>query len=271
MPWRSVAMQVNVSAKSTTLVDFGGIPYPTQNPQVVQDMIEKSRTVSPLDFYLNVSISQNAIDDDQTGTVQNKFRSVADAFERHINQRVFEVLNSGDGQTYDVCYDGQDFFDSDHVDDGAAYQTAQDNEFALALDLDNFETVWVAAQQFRDDQGKFVNHRFDQLVCHPSLYRTAVQVTGNQNAYDTANNEINPYSGLLKPPVVSPELDSTAWYLVASSESVKPMFVALRKRPSLIDMKFDGQQEDGGRHTFSYHGRYFVGFGDWRLAVQGNT
>lgn len=271
MPWRSVAMDVDLTAKTTTLVDLGGIPYPTENPAVVRDMIEKSLEVEPEDWYLTVSISQNAIDDDQTGTVQGKFMSVIDGFERHINERVFTVLNAGDGQTYGACYDTQDFFDSDHADPGGEYQTSQDNEYALALSPDNFETVWVAAQQTLDDQGKYTNYIYDLIVCHPTNYKKAWDISTNAMSYDTANNETNPFSGLLKIPVTSPNLDSTAWYLIASSESVKPLFVAMRKRPTLIDMKFDGQQPDGGKHYFTYHGRYVVGYGDWRLAYQGNT
>lgn len=272
MPWRNIAMDVDLTAKNTTLVDLGGIPYPTQNPQAVKDMIEKSLEVEPEDWYLTVSISQNTIDDDQTGTIESKFMSVIDGFERHLNQRVFQVLNGGDGTTYGLCYDGQEFFDSDHADPGGEYQTDQDNEYALTLSLDNFETVWVAATQTRDDQGNFTNYIYDQLVCHPTNFRIASNITGNPQSYDTGNREENPYSGLMKPPVFSPELDTTAWYLMASSEGmVKPLFVAVKKRPTLIGMEFDPQQEDGGKHYFTYHSRFKVGYGDWRLAYQGNT
>jgi phage major head subunit gpT-like protein len=271
MGWRQVAMEIDLTAASTTLVDLGGIPYPTQNPQVVQSIIEKGLTVEPEDWYLTVSLSQNLIDDDQTGSVYSKFRSVQESFDRHVEERVFTVLNAGDGQTYGAAYDGQDFFDSDHKDIGAEYTTNQDNENALALSLDNFETVHNSAQLFRNDRGKFTNYMYDLLVVHPSLRRIAVQITGNANAYDTGNQETNPYSGMLKAPLTSPWLDSTAWYLIASSERVKPLFVAVRKRPTLIDIKFDGQQENGGLHYFTYHARNVIGYGDWRLAAQGNT
>lgn len=271
MPWRNVAMDVDLTAKNTTLVDLGGIPYPTQKPKVVQDIIEKSLDVEPEDWYITVSLAQNTIDDDQTGTVESKFRSVIDGFDRHINKRVFQVLNGGDGSTYGQCYDGSDMFDDDHVDDGADYQTSQDNEFGLALTLDNFETVWVACTQFRDDQGNFTEYMYDQLIVHPSKWRIASNISGNPQSYDTDAREENPYAGTLKTPVYSPYLDSDAWYLIASSESVKPLFVAMRKNPTLTGMTFDAQEEGGGKHYFTYHARYVVGYGDWRLAAQGNT
>jgi phage major head subunit gpT-like protein len=243
---------------------------PTQNPQVVQDHIEKSITVKPQNWYMTVWISQNAIDDDQTDSLERKARQAGKNFDKHINNRVFTVLNGGDSATYGTCYDGQHFFDNDHVDEGAHYQTNQDNEFTLALSLDNFETVEVAAQKFVDDQGEYANYNYDLLVCAPDLKRTAFQIVGNPEAYDTANNEKNPYSGdydLL----TSPQLDSTAWYLAASSEEIKPILIAMRKSPTLNAMWFDPQQDDGGIYYWQWHARYEMYYGDWRLAVQGNT
>lgn len=269
--WRQVAMDVNLTAKRTTLVDLGGIPIPTKNPQVVQDILEKGLNIEPEDFYVSIAISQNAIDDDQTGTLLNRFKNIQAGFDKHINKLVFQTLNGGDGTTYGLAYDGQDFFDSDHADAGADYSTAQDNEFALTLSLDNFDTVYTAAQLFRNDKGDFTNYIYDLLVCHPSLFRVGSNVVGNTAAYDTANREDNPYSGRMKPVLTAPELDTTAWYLIASGEGAKPLFVGMRKRPELTGMEFDAQAEDGGRHIFTYHARYVVGFGDWRLAVQGNS
>lgn len=270
MPWRRVAMEVPLSARSTTLVDLGSVPAPTQKPQVVQEMIEKSLTVAPQDWYVTLTVSGNQIDDDQTGDLLRKIQDLRPAFDRHINSRVFTVLNAGDGQTYGACYDGQDFFDSDHVDKGAHYQTSQDNENALALSAANFNTVWVSAQSFVDDQGEYTNYNYDLIVCNPSLNTVAANIVGNPNEYGSSNLNINPYQGRLSY-ITSPYLDTSAWHLIASNESTKPLLVGVKKPPQLNDMWFDPQQEDGGRHYFQYHGRYVVVYGDWRLAVQGQT
>ena len=88
---------------------------------------------------------------------------------------------------------------------------------------------------------------------------------------DTANREENPFSGLMKPPLVSPELDTTAWYLIASGEAHKPLIVAMKEQPGLQHAWFDPQTPDGGRHYFKFYARYDVFYGDWRLAKQGNT
>lgn len=271
--WQRVAIQLNMDTAAVDIVDLGAAPMPKQSKGglTVQDMIEKTIEVKPVDWDITVWVSQNAIDDDRTGSLLQRVRTAGDNFQKHINKRVFETLNGGDGTTYGLCYDGEEFFDSDHVDKGADYQTDQDNEFALALSLDNFETVWVAAQNFRDDQGEYAQYVYDQLVVPPALWRTARQITGNLEAYDTSNREENPFAGLMKEPVASPYLDSSAWHLVASSEPVKPLILVMRKQPHLQSVWFEPGDPDGGRHYFKFFARYEVHYGDWRLAIQGNT
>ena len=272
MPWQRVAMQLNMGAKSVDLVDLGAAPMPVENlgPTTAQDFIEKTLTVTPKNWEITTWISHNAIQDDQTGTLEQRVRAAGANFQKHINNRVFAALNAGDGTTYGVCYDGSDFFDNDHVDKGAAYTTSQDNENALALSLDNFETVLVASQNFLDDQGEYTGYNYDLLVVPPALERTAAQITGNNEAYDTGNREINPYSGRMSY-IVSPQLTAAAWVLVASSEPIKPMIVSMREQPNLQSAWFDPQATDGGRFYFKFYARYNVHYGDWRLANMGNT
>lgn len=270
LPYRQVAMEVDLTAASTDLVDLGGIPLPTQNPKDVDTLIEKTQTIAPEDWTITMHISQNAIDDDQTGSLERNFRGVMPAFQRHINNLVFTWLNAGDGSTYGLGPDGLSFFNGSHLWPGAKNTTAQDNVSAAALSLDNFNTVWVAAQQFVDDHSNYFNFNYNLMVCHPTLNVLAANVTGNTQAMDTANREINPYAGSLTY-ITTPYFDSTAWVLVASGEPSKPIIVGIKKRPQLVNMWFDSQQDDGGIHYFQYHARYNLAYGDWPVATMGNT
>lgn len=270
-PWQQVAMTLNMDARAIDLVDLGAAPMPTNNPSVAQDFIERHIQVTAKEWTIKVWVSDNAIKDDKTGDLERKVRMAGDNFQKHINKLVFQTLNGGDTTTYGRCYDTQDYFDSDHVDLGAAYTTAQDNENSLSLSLDNFNTVWVAAQSTVNDQGDYTEYLYDQLICHPSNYVIARNITANREAMDTSSREENPFAGLLKPPITSPYLDTTAWYLIASSETHKPLIVAMKEQPYLQSTWFDADQPDGGRHYFKFYARYNVHYGDWRLAYQGNT
>ena len=270
MPYRRVAMEVVQDSKEGVFVDLGGMPIPSQNAKVVEDMIEKSKTVLPEDWYLTLHISQNAIDDDQTGTLEQRFKNVMPAFQRHINARVFTVLNAGDGTTIGTGVDALSLFNNSHIYPGARYQTAQDNLNALALSNTNFNTVWVAAQQFVDDQGNYNNFNYDLIVTHPTNAKAAAQIAENQEEADNTDRNLNPFAGKVGY-ITVPEFDTTAWVLVASGEPTKPVFVAIRKRPTLLNIWFDSQTGDGGMHYFQYHGRYTVDYGDWPTAVMGNS
>lgn len=270
--WQRVAQPLNMTAKSIDLVDLGMAPMPTNSKSgvTIQDYIERTKTVTPADWDLTVWISENALNDDQTGTLDQRVRSAGDRFQQHINNRVFTVLNAGDSQTYGAAYDSQDFFDSDHVDAGAAYSTAQDNEHVLTLNPDNFNTVWVASQTVRDDQGEFLEYGYDLLVVNPTNRKAAAQIADNPQESDTANREINPYAGQIQY-ITAPQLDTNAWHLIASSETVKPLIVAIREQPHLQSTWFDPKSPDGGRHYFKFFARYEVHYGLWQLAQQGNT
>jgi phage major head subunit gpT-like protein len=272
LPWQRLAMQINMDAKAIDLVDLGAAPMPVENKGKlqVQDFIEKSLTIKPKDWEITVFISHNALSDDQTSSLDRRVRSAGSNFQRHLNNLVFKALDAGDTTTYGLCYDGSNFFDNDHVDEGAAYQTAQDNEGAAALTLDAFETALVAARGFRDDQGEFQNYNYDLLVVSPALERIAAQICGNREAYDTANREVNPYAGQFSY-IVSPEMNTTAWVIAASSEPVKPLIVSMREQPNLQSAWFDPNAPDGGRFYFKFYARYNVHYGDYRLAYLGNS
>jgi phage major head subunit gpT-like protein len=271
-PYARVASEISMGAKSLDLVDLGAAPMPTSGKRgpTVQDMIEKTKTIGVEDWDITVFISYNALKDDQTSTLERRVRAAGDNFEKHKNKRVFEVLNGGDGSTYGLGYDGQEFFCATHVDAGAHYQTAQDNEYALELTLDNFETVNVAGQGLRDDQGEHTQYLYDLLAVPPAYERRAAQLAENVEAYHTGNREMNPYVGKLGY-VVSPHLDSTSWFLIASNEQVKPIIIAMREAPGLQSAWFDPKQPDGGRYYFKFYARYEMHYGDWRLAMMGNT
>jgi phage major head subunit gpT-like protein len=267
-----VATVINMGSKRVDLVDLGAAPMPknSRTGVTVQDMIERTLQIEAAEWDITVWVSRNSIEDDQTGTLERKVRSAGQNFPRHMDQRVFKVLNAGDGTTYGSCYNGNSFFNNSHIDAGAAYQTAQDNLYGLSLSLDNFETVRVAAMQLRDDQGEFVGYQHNLIICHPSNEREAAQIANNPDAYDTTNRELNPYAGRIDY-ILTPEFDTTAWVLAAEDEPIKPIIIALREDPFLQDTWFDPEQPDGGRYYFKFYARYEMYYGDWRTALMGNS
>lgn len=267
-----IAATIDMTAKSIDLVDLGGAPMPLRNRgrNQAQDYIEKKLTVTALDWDITVWISHNAVQDDQTGELDRKVRSAGDNFQRHIAQQAFQALNDGDATTnFGACYDGKAFFANDHADKGAAYTTAQDNLDGNTLSLANFKTTYVKAQKTRDDQGVFTQYNYDLLVVPPDLQDVAHQICKVPGGSDNTTNA-NTYAGRLNY-IVAPQLDTTAWVLVASNESVKPILIAMRENPNLQSAWFDPTAPDGGRYYFKFYARYNHFYGDWRTAYMGNS
>lgn len=270
MPWQRIAGTINATARTTDLVDLGATPMPTEGSPVIKDFVERSLSVKARDWNTVIGISYNAIKDDQTATIEPKARSAGERFQLHINGLVMKALNAGDAATYGLAYDGLTFFNDAHIDKGASYQTAQDNNFALALSLDNFTTVINAASLFVDAVGEYSEHVYDLLVVPPALRRTAAQICNNPDDYGTANRAVNPFSGQVEPLVV-PQMDATGWVLLSSGGTIKPMLFVQREAPALQDAWFDPMAADGGMYYFKYYARYNIAYGDWRLAILGNT
>ena len=270
--WQRVAQRVDLGTKSTDLVDLGAAPMPKNSKSGVtmQDFVEKRIAVTPQDWDITVHISKNAVKDDTTGTLDQRVRSAGERFNQHFDKLCFGALNSGEAATYGLCYDGLYFFSDSHVDKQASYTTVQDNKFAATLTLTNFNTVWTAAMNFKDDQGEPARYNYDLLVVPPALALAAAQITDNAEDATTGNRAMNPFNGKIGY-VVSQDLDATSWFLVASSHVIKPVLLVMREAPHLDETWVEPERPDGGWYMMKFAARYNVFFGDWRLAVEGNS
>jgi phage major head subunit gpT-like protein len=272
LPWQQFTSIFQLDHLTLTLVDLGFAPMPTE--QVgrpgIYDFIERAVQVKPHDWNTTVGISQNAVDDDQTGTLDSKVRSAAERFPQHMNNLAFDALHQGNLTTsaYGLCYDGLAMFSASHVDKGAKYTTAQSNTNSYsALTVQNFALVRAAALAYKDDQGEPTYYNPNLLLVDPTNEYGAAQVCSNTTTAGTANREMNPYDGK-NDYAISPKLTSGEIYYVAAGESVKPVILVMRKQPYLQDAWFDPLAPDGGMYYFKFFARYWLCYGDWRLATK---
>lgn len=273
--WRMVAEQVDINGASADFVDLGSSPMPKRSKRgvTIQGFAEKMLQVRPVDWDITIGISFNAVSDDYTGNLLRKARQAGGNFNRHMNKIVFQAINQGAtiGE-FGAAYDKKALFANDHIDEGAPYQVAQDNLNTLSLTPANFRTVYVDSSTRLDDTGEATGFVPNLLIVPPALDYDAAQITGNPQTPNSgaASSEVNPYSGKMSH-IVTPDIDSTAWYLVDTTQDHKPLLLVMRQMPFLQDSWFDPEQPDGGIYYFKYFARYNVAYGDWRLITQGNT
>jgi phage major head subunit gpT-like protein len=240
-------------------------------PIVVLGGNERSLQVYNRGWDIPIAIYHDAINDNRVGGLEEWARMAGARFEQHKDYLAFDALNNGEAVTkYGAGYDKLSFFNDAHIDPGAQYVTGQDNKYALALSLDNFETVRVAGSKFKDDRGQPCGFSHDLLIIPTDLERTAAQITLNREAHDTANREMNPYAGRIRA-LTAPGgwLDTTAWFVVAADMPQKPLILQERQAPILVF--WDDHTQGGGIRYYKWYARYEIAYGDWRSALQGNT
>lgn len=231
---------------------------------------ERAITVYNRTWDVAIGITHDAISDNRAGNLEEWAMTAGVNFQRHMDYICFQALAGGTGTTFGKCYNGLTFFNDSHIDPGAQYQTAQDNNLALALSLDNFETAYVAGHSFLDERGKPAGNVLGLLIHSVNLTRTAGQITDNREDYGTGNRATNPYAGSisrLEAPAGS--FSTTNWFLVSSMPGQRPLGLQIREQPKLV--VWDDHNTTPSVRYYKWIARYEVFYRDWRRAVKGNA
>ncbi len=268
--YKKFVQEIPMKSALQVLTDLGAGSMPVEDTgqPAAKDFVEKSLDLSVKDWSATRWVSQNAIDDDQTGEIEAKAKDAAENFNLHISNMAFDALDKGESTaTYGACYDGLSFFNDAHVTAGAKYQTGQDNKFALALSLDNFETVRVAGASFLNEVGEPFGYSHSLIIGNPAQERTLAQIANNPMVAGTTD-EVNPYAGIVSY-LLSHKIAAGDWKVLDVSRTAKPLILAMRQPPKLQDAWFDPKAPDGGRYYFKYRARYNLFYGSPYLAIQG--
>lgn len=80
-------------------------------PRVVNNLAEHDYAIKNIDYELTLGVKRNHIEDDTLGTYNTRFSALGRAAASHPDQLVFGALKDGFSTE---CYDGQNFFDTNH-------------------------------------------------------------------------------------------------------------------------------------------------------------
>lgn len=216
------------------------------------------------DYVASVMISQNHIDDDQTGVLRTLSQQLAQRILRHPEKLISDAIVNGDSNT---AYDGVAFFSN------ASGARTIDNLLAgSGTTLAQIETDLAAAvaamAKFTDDKGEILGIRGNTIVCPIALepdFRRLVQSIADPTATG-GTNTFNPYNGRFTV-IGDPRLDAddaNDWYLFATNEPVRPFIYQNRQTAeTLMDRKAGTKQ-----WIFSANYRGAVGYGLPHLAIK---
>ena len=220
----------------------------------------------------SLAIPKNNINDDRMGLYPPLMANLAAEATYHPDELFFTSLINGETE---LCYDGQSFFDTDHVFGDSGTQSNDVSSTVVstsAVTAAEMKTAIRAAikqlMTFKNDQGKFVNrptfHRLNDLVL-------LVPLELRDQTFDALESQLlgggDSNVVIDKPQVVSsPHLTSGAkFYLFRTGQPLKP-FVFQAREP--LSRQIKGLNDIETKDVkFMTEARYNVGYLMWQYAV----
>lgn len=225
-------------------------------------------TYTHVEDALGTSVSKTLWEDDQFNVILRKPTHLARAKMRTQEEMMAHVLNygftaGGGGVSLFTAGDALALFSAVHTrEDGGAtqsnYTTADLNEASLEVGL-------VGMRSTLDHKGQLYLCKADTLAVAPALEKEARILLNSTQRVGTANNDINPYQGVVKLVVwdwlgsASSGGSDTAWFLFDSSLHQLNFFTR-------VDRGLEGPNYDFDTSTarWKVEVRHSVGFSGWR-------
>lgn len=224
-------------------------------------------TLDNEEYEASLEVRRADIKDDQTGKYLTQARAIGESVKEFPDEQIFgDLLPNGETN---VCYDGQNFFDTDHpVSDDSA--EVQSNLLNLPLTGDNFATARTTLRSFKGSAGKLVNKKLDlKLVVPVQLEATARAIVEPENIVVGGVPVKNPNYNAAEVIVAAELTDANDWYLVNAAGEVKAFVIQEREFEPFEAL------EDGAEKAFwnkvYYYGTYWrgaFGYGLWHKALK---
>jgi phage major head subunit gpT-like protein len=218
-----------------------------------------------LDEKATIEVNRNDIEDDQLGIYGPQAQMAGYSAKQLADEIVSDLKNNA---FTSPCYDGQNFYDTDHLVAGANVS----NKGAVALKCDtaanalaSYGAARAAIMSFTDDEGRALALIPDVLEVPPTLEGVAKVL---MEADKLGDNSPNPYRGTAKIIVNSRLTSGTAWFLHVTNMPVKPFIYQERKAPVFVE-QIDPDADDvflRKMFKFGAEARAAGGYGFWQMS-----
>lgn len=111
--WNKVAMEINSTTKSNTYGWLGKFPAFREwiGDRVIKSMATHGYAITNKTYESTLGVGREDIEDDNLGVYSPLFQEMGRMAELHPDELVYGLLTAGIST---LCYDGQNFFDTDH-------------------------------------------------------------------------------------------------------------------------------------------------------------
>ena len=229
---------------------------------------ENGFTLKNKDYEATIAVDKNAFNDDQYGQIKVRVQQVAVAAARGYDKFLAKTIEANP-----ICYDGQNFFDTDHPMDLEAGTTGTNVFTSKALTVANAKDLMVAMGQFTDENGDVYGSRASHIIVPTGLEFTAKAIFDPAFVGVSTDPSAAVLSGTAKV-VVLPTLSSqTTYYIVDMTQGVSPFIFQNRQEMQFAALDNIDDIDVFMRKTLYYgvDARFAFGVGEWRLAIKASA
>lgn len=249
----------------------------------IKTLRDFTQTVENLHFESSIEIPLTWLRRDKTGQMQQRIGELAAADREHWFDLLTELINNGHQQ---ACYDGQFFFDTDHVvgDSGT-----MDNDITIDISTlpaqvhgtvsdpspeEMKRSILRAVKQlmtFKDDRGRSINKtaRSFTIMLPVDLWEAGVEGVINPDVRGDRNILQN-LPGFSFEPVANPDLSAADTFFVFRNDGTQKAFIRQSETEADIKAKAEGSdfEFDNDAHQYGIDAWRNAAYGSWETAVR---
>lgn len=270
--WQKIAMLVPSTSSQNDYKWLSNFPRMRKwiGDKAVKSLAAFGYSVKNDDWEATVEVDRNDIDDDNLGIYSPQAQMAGVSAKQLPDEIVLELVNNG---FINPCYDKQYFFDVDHpVGDGNGGTVSVSNKGTKKLSVAtqaeakaSYGAARTAMKKFKDDEGRPLNINPSILLVPPALEDTGRALLTNDRLED---GKTNPYKGTAELVVDARLVSDDAWFLLDTSQPVKPFIYQERKAPVFVSQQDLNSDAVFSRKKlkFGAEARAAGGYGFWQLA-----
>lgn len=229
---------------------------------------ENGFTLVNEDYEATLEVHRNALDDDQYGQIKIRAQQLGSEAKKGYDIFAAATVEAG---VSSVCYDGQNFFDTDHLEGDSGVQSNYSASW-MPLNATNVKTIIATMGSYKNDQGQLAWVNPTHIMIPKNLEYTAKEIFDPQFVKVSTNPSQAALSGVLQV-IVNPYLSQTgganaAYYVLDLSQPVKPFIFQNRQKMTFAALDNAEAYENFMRKKIYYgvDARFAFGYGDWKLA-----
>jgi phage major head subunit gpT-like protein len=275
--WTRVAMEAPSTTDGETYNWLGAVPAMKEwiDTKIAAGLSAFNYTIRNKDWESTIEVDRNTFEDDKLGMVNPRIQELSQEAARHPDELISSLIT-----TNGLCYDGQNFFDTDHSEgaSGTQVNTAAGTGVTTALLTADFRTARAAMINVKDDRGKPMIKNLGQdamgapngmwlVMCPPALMGTFEELMNASFISNTENVLKGAFSLWVNPYLT----DANDWYLFYVGSAVRPLIMQMRKRPVFVSLQDPNSSESvffRKKFYFGVEARYNAGYGLWQFAYR---